>query len=78
MPSSMATLAGQTWCLDPGPLRPLVAQFTDHLASLGHTTLTVGGYGDAARHFAVWLQQSSIAIGRGSKPGYTWSLAEPG
>ena len=62
MPSSMATLTGQTWCLDPGPLRPLVAQFTDHLASLGHTTLTVGGYGDAARHFAVWLQQSGVAI----------------
>lgn len=62
MPSSTTTPTGQTWCLDPGSLRPLVAQFTDHLASLGHTTLTVGGYGDAARHFAVWLQQSSIAI----------------
>lgn len=62
MPSSTTIPTGQTWCLDPGPLRPLVAQFTDHLASLGHTTLTVGGYGDAARHFAVWLQQSGTAI----------------
>ena len=62
MPSSTTTPKGQTWCLDPGPLRPLVAQFTDHLASLGHATLTVGNYGDAARHFAVWLQQSGIAI----------------
>ena len=41
-----------------------MAQFTNHLASLGHTTLTVGGYGDAARHFTVWLRQSSIAIAR--------------
>ena len=64
MPSSTTTPAAQTWCLDPGPLRPLVAQFTNHLASLGHTTLTVGGYGDAARHFTVWLRQSSIAIAR--------------
>ena len=62
MPSSMTIPTGQTWCLDPGRLRPLVVQFTDHLASLGHTTLTVGGYGDAARHFAVWLQQSGIAV----------------
>lgn len=62
MPSSTTAPTGQTWCLDPGPLLPLVTQFTDHLASLGHTTLTVGGYGDAARHFAVWLQQSGIAI----------------
>ncbi len=62
MPSSITTPTGQTWCLDPGRLRPLVVQFTDHLASLGHTALTVGGYGDAARHFAVWLQQSGIAI----------------
>jgi len=62
MPSSTTTPTGQTWCLDPGSLLPLVTQFTDHLASLGHTTLTVGGYGDAARHFAVWLQHSGIAI----------------
>jgi site-specific recombinase XerD len=40
----------------------LVARFTEHLASLGHTTLTVGGYGGAARHFAVWLQQSGTPI----------------
>lgn len=62
MPNSTTALTGQTWCLDPGPLLPLVARFTDYLASLGHTRLTVGNYGDAARHFVVWLQRSGIAI----------------
>ncbi|MGI4944518.1 MAG: hypothetical protein ACRYHQ_28820 [Janthinobacterium lividum] len=37
-------------------------QFTGHLASLSHTALTVRGYGDAARHFSVWLQRSGVAI----------------
>lgn len=64
MPNSTTALTGQTWCLDPRPLLPLVARFTDHLASLGHTTLTVGNYGDAARHFLVWLQRSGIAVAR--------------
>ena len=62
MPSSTTLPAGQIWCLDPGPLRSLVDQFTGHLASLGHTALTVRGYGDAARHFLVWLQRSGVAI----------------
>ena len=62
MPSSTTLAKDQVWCLDPGPLRPLVEQFTSHLASLGHTALTVRGYGDAARHFAVWLHRSGVAI----------------
>ncbi len=62
MPSSTMLSTGEIWCLDPGPLRPLVDQFADHLADLGHTALTVRDYGDAARHFAVWLQRSNIAI----------------
>jgi len=62
MPSSTALPTGEIWCLDPGPLRPFVDQFTGHLVSLGHTALTVRGYGDAARHFAVWLQELGIAI----------------
>jgi len=62
MPSSTTRPAGKIRFLDPGPLRPLVDQFADHLANLGHTTLTVRGYGDAARHFAVWLQRSGVAI----------------
>ena len=62
MPSSTTLSTGQIWCLDPGPLRPLVDQFTCHLASLGHTALTVRGYSDAARHLLVWLQRSGVAI----------------
>jgi integrase/recombinase XerD len=62
MPSSTTLPTGEIWCLDPGPLRPLVDQFTGQLANLGHTSLTVRGYGDAARHFAVWLQRSGVAI----------------
>lgn len=62
MPSSSTLSTGKTWYLDPGPLGPLVDQFADHLANLGHTALTVRGYGDAARHFAVWIQKSGVAI----------------
>ncbi len=62
MPSSITLPTGQIWCLDPGPLRPLVDQFAGHLASLGYTALTGRGYGDAARHFAVWLQRSGVAL----------------
>jgi len=62
MTRSTLALIGQTWCLDPGPLLPLVAQFTDHLTSLGHTALTVRNYGGTARHFTVWLQRSCIAV----------------
>jgi integrase/recombinase XerD len=62
MPSSTTLPTGQIWCLDPGPLRPLVDQFASHLASLGYTALTGRGYCDAARHFAVWLQRSGVAL----------------
>ena len=57
MPNSTTYPTDRTWPLDPGPLRPLVDRFTGHLASLGHTALTVGGYGDAATPLATWLQQ---------------------
>jgi integrase/recombinase XerD len=55
MLNSHPSPANLTWHLDPGLLRPLVERFTSHLAGLGHSALTVGGYGDAARHFAAWL-----------------------
>ena len=55
MPNSIIDPADRTWHLDPGPLRPLVDRFTGHLTGLGHTALTMSGYGDAARHFAAWL-----------------------
>lgn len=54
---------GAKWrCMDPGSLRAFVVEFTDHLAALGHTSLTVGGYEDAACHFAEWLERSDIAL----------------
>ena len=61
MPTSTTLPMDQIWSLDPGPLRPLIDRFTDHLTSLGHTAFTVRGYNDAARHFLVWLQRSGIA-----------------
>jgi len=48
--------------MDPGVLGTFVGQFTNQLTSLGHTGLTVAGYGDAARHFAEWLLNSDIAV----------------
>jgi hypothetical protein len=39
-----------------------VVEFTDHLAALGHTDLTVGSYKDATHHFAEWLERSDIAL----------------
>ena len=64
MPSSTNLPTRLIWRLDPGPMRPLVDRFTGHLASLGHTDLTVQGYGDAARDFSIWLQRSSVAVAR--------------
>jgi integrase/recombinase XerD len=48
--------------MDPGSLRAFVVEFTNDLAGLGHTDLTVGGYEDAVRHFAEWLKRSDIAL----------------
>jgi integrase/recombinase XerD len=49
-------------CMDPGSLRAFVVEFTNHLAALSHTDLTVSGYEDAARHFAEWLGRTDIAL----------------
>ena len=48
--------------MDPGSLRAFVVEFTNHLAALSHTGLTVRGYEDAARHFAEWLERADIAL----------------
>ena len=48
--------------MNPGPLRPFIEAFADHLFGLGHTTLTVRGYQDSARHFADWLCRSNIEL----------------
>ena len=50
-------------CMDSGVLGTFVEAFTRNLRALGHTRLTVAGYGDAARHFAEWLRRSAIVVG---------------
>lgn len=50
-------------CMDSGVLETFVEAFTRTLRTLGHTRLTVAGYGDAARHFAEWLRRSAIVVG---------------
>jgi site-specific recombinase XerD len=49
--------------MDSGVLGTFVEAFTRNLRALGHTRLTVAGYGDAARHFAEWLRRSAIVVG---------------
>jgi integrase/recombinase XerD len=48
--------------MDPGSLRAFVVEFTNHLAALSHTDLTMRGYEDAARHFAEWRERADIAL----------------
>jgi len=48
--------------MDAGDVAPLVAAFTSHLSTLGHTGLTVTGYETSARHFSQWLGRTKIAI----------------
>lgn len=48
--------------MEPGDLAPLIERFAAHLSGLGHTDFTVDGYRASARHFAVWLDRSGIAL----------------
>ncbi|MCP3420141.1 site-specific integrase [Bradyrhizobium brasilense] len=50
------------WFLDPGPLSPWIDQFSADLAAQRYTSLTIGNYTDAARHFVVWLGSAGIPI----------------
>ena len=60
MPKTNGYLRQNPRCMDPGVLGTFVGQFINQLTSLGHTRLTVAGYGAAARHFAEWLLNSDI------------------
>jgi integrase/recombinase XerD len=62
MPKTNGHLQQNPRCMNPGVLGTFVGQFVNQLTSLGHTRLTVAGYGDAARHFAEWLLNSDIAV----------------
>lgn len=48
--------------MEAGGLAPWVAAFAGELGSLGHTSLTIGGYTDCARHFAAWLAFNNIEL----------------
>ena len=48
--------------MDAGNLAALVAEFRRTLSEVGYADLTVGGYGDAARHLAQWLVLAKIAV----------------
>jgi integrase/recombinase XerD len=56
-----AELFGRPRCMGPGALGSSIEEFTSHLATLGHTPLTVSNYEDGARHFAGWLHRAGIA-----------------
>ena len=48
--------------MEPGDLAPFIEAFATHLYGLGHADFTVDGYRASARHFAVWLDRSDIAL----------------
>jgi integrase/recombinase XerD len=48
--------------MDAGNIEPLVAEHVNRLSTLGHTSLTVTGYENSARHFAHWLTRSRIDV----------------
>lgn len=50
------------WFLDPGSLSQWIDQFATEFAAQKYSPLTIKGYTDSARHFAVWLCSEGIAI----------------
>jgi integrase/recombinase XerD len=50
--------------MNAGPLQPLVDGFVAELQARRHTSLTVSGYDDSARHFADWLCRRNIELDR--------------
>jgi integrase/recombinase XerD len=48
--------------MDAGFLAPLIVDFEAALTELGHTSLTVNGYSDSARHFAAWACEAGLHL----------------
>ena len=48
--------------MDAGYLAPLIVDFEAALRSLGHTSLTITGYADSARHFAAWACERDLRL----------------
>lgn len=55
---------GSRRLLNAGPLQPLIDAFIAELRAQRHTSLTVSGYEDSARHFGDWLCRSNIDLGQ--------------
>ena len=53
---------GRSQAMDAGPLTPLVQEFLDRLSSQGYASSTILRQSTCARHFAVWLFGSGIAL----------------
>src|SRR5438874_2448447 len=62
MPEPSVKLRPWPRCMDPGPLRIFVTEFTNHLADLRYTRVIVQSYEDAACHFAEWVQRSGTSL----------------
>jgi hypothetical protein len=48
--------------MDAGFLAPLITDFEAALTGLGHTSLTIKGYTDSARHFAAWACEAGLHL----------------
>jgi len=56
------TTSAKMGSMDAGYLAPLIADFEAALRSLGHTSLTISGYADSARHFAAWACERRLRL----------------
>ena len=48
--------------MDAGFLAPLIAEFGASLEALAHSSLTVRGYADSARHYAAWICDAGLQL----------------
>ena len=48
--------------MDAGFLAPLIAEFGSSLEALAHSSLTIRGYTDSARHFAAWISDAGLQL----------------
>ena len=61
MPNPILEESSSRPCMDARELRVPLEKFANHLASVGHTALTVSGYLAGARHFGDWLHRVGLS-----------------
>ena len=61
MPIASPEASSSQQCMNARELRVPLESFATHLASLGHTPLTVSGYLAGARHFGEWLHRARLS-----------------